>query len=307
MDRDIVEYLTRKGIDFTYLEPKVFSHEIRHGSFLDADNTVYRQFYQMQSLIEGLVSGKISGDETLFVTDIWNFALLAIPYLNYFSHYNLKVRGVVHAGSFTDTDFVRQMERVYKGFEESLFDICEKIFVGSEFIKKDILQKRYVDPSKLVVTGLPLDFAGLSKYKKDVSKKQRIVFNGRLVDEKQPYLFDLLQKRLPQYEYISTQSLNLSKAEYYEVLAESKCIVSFALQENFGYGVQEAVYLGCIPALPKRLAYIEQFDEKYLYDSFDGCVELVDAIMKDELVPTCPVITDNDQVFDVWFNDFKKI
>ena len=302
MDRDIREYLNRKGICYTYLEPQVFSHEIKHGSFLDADNTVYRQFYQFQNLIKGLLSGEIDKDETLFVTDIWNFALLAVPYLNFFSGYKLKVRGIVHAGSFTDTDFVRRMERVYKGFEESLFDICDKIYVGSQFIKDDIIQKRYVNPDKLVVTGLPLDWLNLRRYADmGLEKRNLIVFNGRNVDEKQPYLFDLLQKKLPQYEYINTQKEGLSKEEYYKVLSQAKCIVSFALQENFGYGVQEAVALGCIPALPDRLAYREQFGTEYRYSCFDDCVRLVRDIMEGKLPCPDPVVKDNDKIFDIWF------
>lgn len=301
MDRDILEYLNRKSIEYTYLEPKVLSHEIRHGSFLDADNTVYRQFYQIQLLIELLLKGEVRKDETLFVSDIWNFSLLAIPYLNFFSDYKLKVRGILHAGSFTDTDFVRQMERVYKGFEESVFDICDKIYLGSKFIKNDLLKKRFVSADKLIVTGLPLDFVGLDKYKLSNKKENIIVFNGRNVDEKQPYLFDLLQKRLPQYTYINTQKQGYSKDEYYDVLSRAKCIVSFALQENFGYGVQESVYLGCVPALPNRLAYVEQFDKQYLYNSFDECVELVDNIMQDKIFQTTPTVTNNDTIFDEWF------
>lgn len=305
MDRDILDYLNRKGIKYKYLSPDTLTGKIENGSFLDAPATCYRQFNQMKELVRMLAEGEIEKDETLFVTDIWNFALMCIPYLNYFCNANLKVQGIVHAGSFTDTDFVRHMERVYKGFEESLFDICDKVYVGSEFIKSDIIQKRYIRPEKLIVTGLPLDFKGLQKYKGQYSRRHRIVFNGRNVDEKQPYLFDLLQERLPQYEYVNTQKEGFTKDEYYNVLATSKCVVSFALQENFGYGVQEAVYLGCVPALPNRLAYKEQFDTKYLYNNFDECVHLVDRIMKDELPKTTPIVTDNDKIFDVWFKDFK--
>lgn len=303
LDRDIRNYLDRKGINYVYLEPKVFSHEIKHGSFLDADNTVYRQFYQMQQLIELLIKGEVSKDETLFVSDIWNFALMCVPYLNFFSGYNLKVRGILHAGSFTDTDFVRQMERVYKGFEESLFDICEKIYLGSNFIKKDVLQKRYVSADKLVVTGLPLDLQELDKFKNEDEKENIIIFNGRNVDEKQPYLFDLLQQKLPNYKYVNTQKENLSKSKYYALLAKAKCIVSFALQENFGYGVQEAVYLGCIPCLPNRLAYVEQFDKQYLYNNFDECVKMVDDIMNDNIPSTHAIVEDNDVIFDEWFKN----
>lgn len=272
---------------------------------MDADNTVYRQLHQFQQLIELLITNKIDVNETLFVTDIWNFALMAVPYLNFFSGYNLKVQGILHAGSFTDTDFVRQMERVYKGFEESIFDICEKVYVGSNFIKQDVLKKRYVDADKIVVTGLPLDFKGIDRYKTDLPKEDIIVFNGRNVDEKQPYLFELLKQRLPQYRYINTQKERLSKDEYYKVLAKAKVVVSFALQENFGYGVQEAVALGCIPIVPNRLAYVEQFTEEYRYNNFDDCVAKVNKAMERELSQTFPAVTENDKIFDVWFKDFR--
>lgn len=305
LDRDIQEYLDRKKIQYTYLEPTVLSNEIKHGSFLDADNTVYRQLHQFQQLIKLLITDKIDVNETLFVTDIWNFALMAVPYLNFFSGYNLKVQGILHAGSFTDTDFVRQMERVYKGFEESIFDICEKVYVGSNFIKQDVLKKRYVDADKIVVTGLPLDFKGIDRYKTNLPKEDIIVFNGRNVDEKQPYLFELLKQRLPQYRYINTQKERLSKDEYHKVLAKAKVVVSFALQENFGYGVQEAVALGCIPIVPNRLAYVEQFTEEYRYNNFDDCVARVNKAMERELSQTSPAVTENDKIFDVWFKDFR--
>lgn len=304
LDRDIRNYLDQHGIGYTYIEPKVFSHDIKNGSFLDADNTIYRQFYQMQKVIEGLWNGCIAKNETIFVSDLWNFALLAVPYLNFFSKYELKVRGILHAGSFTDTDFVRQMERIYKGFEESLFDICEKIYVGSNFIKQDVLKKRYVSADKLVVTGLPLDFKRINRFKTNGPKEKIIVFNGRNVDEKQPYLFDLLKKRLPQYTYINTQLLNLNKKEYYKVLSRAKVVVSFALQENFGYGIQEAVALGCIPIVPNRLAYKEQFGKEYRYSNFDNCVEMVEKAMNGILPQAEPILRDNDRIFDVWFQDF---
>lgn len=303
LDRDILSYLIEKKIKFSYLEPKVPEEGkcTIGGNFLNADATVYRQMHQMAQFCEMICKGEVPDDETIFVTDVWNFGILAIPYLNFFCKKNLKVRGLLHAGSFTDTDFVRQMERVYKGFEESLFDICEQIFVGSNFIKNDVIQKRYVNPDKLIVTGLPLDFENLKKYRTEGKKVDRVVFNGRNVDEKQPYLFELLKKKRPQYQYVNTQAENLSKDEYYRVLAESKCVVSFALQENFGYGVQEAVYLGCVPVLPNRLAYKEQFDRKYLYNCFDESVELVDRAMSGELEAASPVVSSNNEIFDVWF------
>lgn len=306
LDRDITAFLDARQIKYQRIEPFVFSNKVRDGFFLDADNTVYRQFYQMQKVIEGLMNGTIDTTETLWVSDIWNFALLAVPYLNYFSCYNLKIRGLLHAGSFTDTDFVRQMERTYKGFEDALLDICDKIYVGSEFIKSDVCKKRFVDAKKIVVTGLPLDWRGIAECQqrnKGVERRNLVVFNGRNVDEKQPYLFDELASLRPQYEYINTQKENLSKQAYYDVMRRAKVVVSFALQENFGYGIQEAVALGCIPVVPNRLAYVEQFPKEYRYDTFVECVDMVDNAMCGKLQSIESSIPTNEQIFEKWFNE----
>jgi len=130
LDRDIINYLNKNKKIYHYLDPKVINKGISNGSFLDSDNTIYRQFTQFNEFISLLLKRKkfsMGKDYTLFTTDLWNFSLLAVPYLNYFSGYNIKIKGVLHAGSFTDTDFVRDMERVYKGFEEILFDITDTI------------------------------------------------------------------------------------------------------------------------------------------------------------------------------------
>jgi hypothetical protein len=304
LDRDILNYLKTNKIEHIYLEPNTISKnkQISNGSFLDSDNTIYRQFNQFNQFIRGLLDGTIPKNSTFFTTDIWNISVLAIPYLNYFSDHQIKLKGVLHAGSFTDTDFVRQLERYYKGFEDIVFDISSEIFVGSDFIKQDILKKRVIDERKISVTGLPLDELNLNKYKK-VSKKNIVIFNGRNVDEKQPHLFEALKKALPKYEYINTQKLNLSKEDYFTLLNESKVVVSFALQENFGYGIQEAVKLGCIPILPNRLVYPEQFNKDYLYNNFTECIKLVDLAMKDKIKTPSINLNNNNKIFETWFND----
>jgi len=302
LDRDILSYLNDNHIPYNYLEPVTPSKgsKIINGSFLDSDNTVYRQFHQFNQFIELLLKGEIPKKCILFVTDIWNFSLLAVPYLNYFSQYDIKVRGVLHAGSFTDTDFVRDMERVYKGMEEIIFDFSDKIFVASEFIKQDVIKKRMVNADKIIVSGLPIDEIGLDLPK--VDKEDIVIFNGRNVDEKQPYLFDLMAKKLP-YRFINTQKENFTKEEYYNLLNKSKAVVSFALQENFGYGVQEATKLGCVPILPNRLVYPEIYSSEYLYDDFEQSCEMVTTAIEGKLLPTSPKIKTNKEIFKIWFND----
>ncbi len=303
LDRDIINYLNSERKVYHYLEPKVIKKGISNGSFLDSDNTVYRQFNQFNKFIKLLLKRKKfdnGKDYTLFTTDIWNFSLLAIPYLNYFSNYNIKIKGVLHAGSFTDTDFVRDMERVYKGFEDILFDITDKIYVASDFIKNDVIKKRIVNPNKIIVTGLPIDEQGLDLPK--VNKEDIVIFNGRNVDEKQPYLFELMKEKLP-YTFINTQEGNYTKEEYYNLLNKSKVVVSFALQENFGYGIQEAVKLGCVPVLPNRLVYPEIYPNQNLYNTFEESIKKVKDAIEGRLTCPKPKLNSNKEIFKIWFND----
>ena len=95
--------------------------------------------------------------------------------------------------------------------------------------------------------------------------------------------------------------MNYSKEEYYDMLGKSKAVVSYALQENFGFGVAEAVYLGCTPVLPNRLVYPELYPDIKLYDRFDESVDMVcDAINNYQ---EQQIVLDTDQVMQIWFGE----
>jgi glycosyltransferase involved in cell wall biosynthesis len=62
-------------------------------------------------------------------------------------------------------------------------------------------------------------------------------------------------------------------ATYARLLWQADLVVSTALHEFFGISVVEAAYCGCLPLLPRRLAYPEVIPERYhaacLYDGFE--------------------------------------
>ncbi|MDC7241621.1 MAG: DUF3524 domain-containing protein, partial [Spirochaetales bacterium] len=54
-----------------------------------------------------------------------------------------------------------------------------------------------------------------------------------------------------------------SREVYDDLLRQSDIVVSTAVQENFGISVVEAVSAGCLPLLPRRLAYPEVLSPKF--------------------------------------------
>lgn len=309
LDRDILMFLNQNKIKYLRiypdLEPIPELRKIKDGSFLDAPTTIEFKSRQIAEISKLFYHDVIQDGDELFFSDIWFPGVESLAYLKYFCKKDIKLKGILHAGSFTDTDFVRDMERWAKNFEDILFDIFDEIYVASEFIKKDVIKKRLVNPEKIKVTPfkIDLDVLGFTKEKKE----NIVLFNGRNVDEKQPWLFEQLEHMVRlaydgDVEFINTQKENLDKVSYYKLIGKSKVIVSFALQENFGFGVGECVLAGCIPILPNRLVYPELYEKKYLYDDFNDCViKVVEALMGEYKRPLLDMRMVDNSSFKTWF------
>tara|TARA_Y100000592_G_scaffold96886_2_gene166254 strand:- start:37 stop:993 length:957 start_codon:yes stop_codon:yes gene_type:complete len=298
LDNDIENYLKENNVNYIKIKPPILEQRDLNGMFLDASGTIKTKSHQIYLIASLYESGYVDDNTYFFFSDLWFPGIESLAYLNYFHNVKPKINGIIHAGSFTDTDFVRDMERWAKNFEDVIFDISNEIFVASNFIKNDIIKKRIIHPDKLTVTHLPLD-SGLDKYKNE-TKENIIVFNGRLCDEKQPWLFDRLEEYFQQedWSFVKTQEQDLNKNEYYNLLSKSKVVVSFALQENFGYGINEAVKLGCVPVLPNRLVYKELYEPTYLYNNFEECCNILNDAMKNKI--STPKLN-LDSPFKTWF------
>lgn len=64
-----------------------------------------------------------------------------------------------------------------------------------------------------------------------------------------------------------------NRDEYLRLLSSSDVVLSTALHDFQGLSVMEGVAHGCVPLLPKRLAYPNYFDEAYLYQSNDDITQ----------------------------------
>ncbi|MGA6924140.1 MAG: DUF3524 domain-containing protein [Desulfosarcina sp.] len=96
--------------------------------------------------------------------------------------------------------------------------------------------------------------------------------------------------RVVQYGFVR------SKREYIDGLRKGFVAVSTAIQENFGISAVEAMRHGCVPLLPRRLAYPEilprEFHKRFLYESDDDLVEKLALMLRhpDCYLPHRPVL-----------------
>jgi len=308
LDEQIINYLENNNIQYIRIYPNIKTiNKIKNGSFLDAEYTIQFKSAQMQEIAKLYYEDKINNGDQFFFSDIWFPGIESIAYINYFSKKNVKITGFLHAGSFTDTDFVRDMERWAKNFEDIIFDISDTIFVASHFIKNDVIKKRIVNPNKLIVTHLPIDFDNMKKHLTDDHKENIVLFCARNVDEKQPWLFDQLAEKLKgKAKFINTQKENFTKEEYYKILNKAKVIVSYALQENFGFAVQEACFFNCYPVVPNRLVYKELYPKECRFNVFEESVEMVKNILEDKIkVDSQKLVVQHDPM-ELWFENFTR-
>jgi len=106
-------------------------------------------------------------------------------------------------------------------------------------------------------------------------KARKVHFNICILGQKfrnSPQEFEQIQTQFSQQ--IVHSGFAESRQQYLTWLAGADMVLSTALHEFQGLAVLEAVQLGCIPILPKRLVYAELFADDYLYPSDADDIQL---------------------------------
>ena len=263
--------------------------DIETGSFLDVYGTNYYKSQQAQKIAQMLYNNEIKDDDIFLFHDLWSPSVINLAYMRSASGINFKICGCLHAGTWDKHDFLTKvgMKEWADGFETSLFQIADAVFVATEFHKNlildDILQQKLlvIDPGfsgiadKIKVTGFPI-----FKPETDVTTKapSQITFPHRLDPEKQPELCDYIEQKLKSTSLLilKTKECCDTKQKYYDVLARSTYAISMALQETWGIAMQEALFLDNIVFVPERLSYAEMFHSDLQYHTVD---ELVDKLI----------------------------
>ena len=143
MDRDIEAYLNAQDIEYVKVMPTTETPPLPEGQFLNAAFTSKFKAMQIAEISAMFESGKINDGDTIFFSDIWFPGIESIAYMKYFTKKDVKITGIIHAGSFTDTDFVSTSWKVeyaagfhinddYEGGEFVVYENGKQRIIGKQ-------------------------------------------------------------------------------------------------------------------------------------------------------------------------------
>ena len=267
-----------REIEFVDVNPPVLSNKIESGRFLDIYNT---NFYKAdQTKVLSRLGSEFREKDVFFFHDLWHPGVVSLAYMLHCSGLRKKVKicGCLHAGAYDPWDFLAQAqtESWAKGFEESIFDIADEIFVATNFHKELILKSRKCSSEKIVVTKFPFfNETEIREFPKDID----VVFPHRLDVEKRPKTFDEIAKVFPGKKFVKTKEVCQNKKDYYRTLKKSKVSVSLALQETWGIAMIESIFSDCFPIVPDMLSYHELYPEEFRYQKISELISKINLFL----------------------------
>jgi glycosyltransferase involved in cell wall biosynthesis len=230
-------------------------------------------------------SKQVEDGDIIFFADLWFSGLEALFYVRNITGIKFKIAGVLHAGTWDPSDFTCRngMRNWGQYIELGWLQGVDMIFVATQFHKDLIIfNSGSFNPDKIHVTGIPFYAANLKqKYPIPMEQKENIiVFPHRTDIEKHPEKFDKLAKKYPKWRFVKTILETKSREEYFQLLAKSKVMISYAEQETFGYSTVEAMALGNYVIVPNALSYRETVPKEFRYSNEKEIPEMLEKFME---------------------------
>jgi len=265
---------------------------VKVGTFLDINSTVHYKSVQLAKIAALFDKGLVKPNTRFFFGDIEFWGIESVRLMADMNHISVRLVGFLHAASYTHGDAF-EIAAPYQQFTEvGWIAAMDAVLVGSQYHKNAVLARRLAPMNQLhladriVVSGNPLFACDYSAYYKP--KQNLVVLTNRFDLEKDPEstlrLFAKAKAAHPEWEFLVTTSRQtftsnspallelakdmerlgiisirsgLTKAEYHQVLAQAKVMVSHSPEESFGYCAVEAMLYGCQPLLKNNASHPE--------------------------------------------------
>ena len=193
----IPQRITRTGKSCQSITGTPLTDKVLTGTVLDAAGTNHYKATQLQKVCEMFFKGKVKPHDHFLVADIWYPGIEMLRYMSQMYQIPIHVWGVWHAGSSTTNDFAEPMHNWSKYFEVGFLNMCDGIFVGSEYSKQSIIERLLYDvdsetvrsiATRISAYGMPLNLSDLRVYHTE-EKENIILFPHRPDEEKNPHTY----------------------------------------------------------------------------------------------------------------------
>jgi glycosyltransferase involved in cell wall biosynthesis len=296
----------KAGVKCITIDGETLTDVIETGTFLDVNSTVFYKSEQLKRISQLFYKKKVKPNDVFFVADIEFWGIEVIKYLSVLNDVPVKLYGFCHAASYTREDFMAKTEPFAKLHENAWFNTFDKVFVGSDYHRNQIIKLRDVDLVKIINTGNPYIIPDYMYYQ----KKNQIVLTNRPDYEKRPNLtldvFEILKDKHPYWNFVVTTGRkewgsgwirkkalllqqngvidireNLSKNQYFSILQESKVMTGNSIEENFGYCILEALMFDTIPIIPNDYSHAEllEQDSNCLFNTIEEQIKQIENVM----------------------------
>jgi len=327
-------------VEFIDIDGQYKTGDIKVGAVLDAIGRGKWSLNQCQTLLEFIREGQIRSGDIIFLQDFFTPGLDAVWYALELYKIEVEVYAMLHAQSVDEYDFTYDMRDWMRGYEIGIDRRLSGIFVGSTIHKEQLRQAGFSAPIQVV--SLPIHKQDVETYRRDIEKKNIIVFSSRFDKEKNPhFMLKVAEKFLnenPDWEWhITTSAANirsnlpdmnakfkalaeknnrfkilvgLTKDEYYFELQQAKIHFNSSLQDYVSWTILESTLFGCDVVFPNFRSFPEFIPQSRLYQAFvvDDAVDRLNKV-KDNLVKhNFADISDIGRQFEAYvvMNDIKQ-
>ena len=326
--RNIPTVFEEFGFACSVIDGITLTNTIDVGSFLPMNSTVHYKSTQMQNIAGLFQTNIIKDGDSFFIYDLEFWGIEAIRLMAQMNKINVKIFAFLHAASYTNEDAFAIAAPYQKYTEVGWIAMCDKVFVGSEYHKQAIIERRlklYADPAelqklsnKIIVTGNPV-FGNEYPTFQNVVKKNQLIISNRFDWEKRPNVsldfVVILKEKHPDWNFVLTTgnptlksnkkwlidyartlekldilhiAENCTKDEYHRHLAESKVMLTNSIEENFGYCIIEACIYNTSPLAPWKLSHPELLNGNHFL-LYEDEDEIIEKV---EVLMKTPIKTD---------------
>jgi glycosyltransferase involved in cell wall biosynthesis len=272
------------------LYPKIeIDKQIKRGQFLDIVNTCKFKAAQLQMIADLFNADSVKDGDAFLIGDIFFPGIEMIKYMAELQGINVRVYGINFAGRADKTDFVQQLGYWADASELGYHQICDGIFVGSEFHKTNVCEYFGLNEATVHATGYIWDLNYMQEFHEEigyVEKEDFVIWPHRWCNEKGIDELVWFAKNTNKRILVTSSGpvkdcgtnlprniefvFNLTKKEYFTLMAQARWYLSTAYQETFGYTIQEAIFFGCNILVPDRACCPEMVPAINVYNEIDS-------------------------------------